>query len=130
MAFVYRPTKTQIVDHRRRRSKSRLYWAHYKSPVDGLTHRHALKLDSGVGIPDREVAEAELRKLLTRLGRQAAGLIDRSVEAASIPVRKLLADYAQHLRRRRVSRNHVRQTIQTVTWIMDKGGIARVADLT
>ncbi len=134
MAFVFKPVTTRVHNGRKTRRRTRFYWACYADPVDGRERRHALRLPSGQRIGDREVAEAELRRLLLARQRLAVGLTDRFIEAAGTPVRKLLANYLRHLRRKRrgdgrpLSRGHVRQTLHVGKWLTNVGA-QRVADL-
>ncbi len=96
--FAYRPT-------REAGKKSRFYWAWYRE-ADGHEKNDGLKLSDGDGVTDKSVAEELLRQILNRVERESAGLIDQMVEAASKPIRSLIAGYIRHLRRERYTRTH------------------------
>lgn len=61
---------------------------------------HLLFLPNGQRVRDKSVGEAELNRILKRVEREAAGVIDPMVTAASMPMRVLLARYLRHLRRK------------------------------
>ena len=105
MAFVFRPVVTRRKNGKQTRQRTRFYWTQYSDPADGSEQRHVLKLPSGHRITRRDVAEAELRRMLSNRERLAAGLTDRYVQAATTPVRKLLADYVRSQRRQVGLRN-------------------------
>jgi len=133
MAFVFRPTIIRHKKGRKVRSKGKHFHACYVSPLDGEEKRHALALPSGAPVTNREVAEKVLRDLLERRQREAAGLTNAYVDAASTPVRKLLADYVRHLRRKRVKgrplrRSYVKEALRVGKWLIDRG-VAKVAEL-
>ena len=125
---LYRPVTTRTVGGRKVKRKAAFYWARYVD-ADGGRRCHVLTLPDGGRITDKDVARSALDAILKRVEREQAGLIDRTLERAAIPFRKLLADYIRHLRRRRVSRKHVDQVVQSGKWFSDKSGIVRVADL-
>ena len=124
---VYRPVVTTTLAGKRQRRRSRYYWAKYCDAA-GLEARHALKLPNGQGITDKAVAQAELRKLLNRVEREAAGLVDHVAECASTPLRGVIARYVRHLRRKRCGRAHIKQVLCCFKWIMDKTAMRRLAD--
>ncbi len=126
---LFRPTVTRTVNGKRSKRKSAFYWARY-TDGSGQPQRHALTLPGGVRVTDKDVARCELDKILQRAEREAAGMVDRTLEAALVPFRRLLADYARHLRRKRVSRDHLAQTIQVGKWFADHAEITRLADVT
>jgi len=130
MAFVFRPVVTVRKNGRKARRRAAYYWVCYVDPADGAERRHVLKLPSGERVSSREAAEAELRRLLASRERLAAGLTDRYVQAAGVPVRKLLADYLRSMRRRGLSRGHVRQAAFAVQWVCRTAGIETVGRLT
>ncbi len=125
---VYRPTVTyRDTTGRKRRRRSAFYWCKYKGP-GGDPVRHALRLPNGHGVTDREVALSELRKLLNRQQRLQAGMIDTMVENAATPIRKVVADYVRHLRRKRTGRPYIRQAIGYLKYAISRGGMSRLAD--
>ncbi len=133
MSFVFRPVVIRRKSGRKVRTKSRFYWACYTDPVDGHEKRHAISLPSGAPVTDREVAHKALRDLLNRLERQAVGLTNQYIDTAGTPVRKLLADYVRHLRRKRVKgrllrRSYVQEALRVGKWLKDHG-IGKVAEL-
>ncbi|MBI1826525.1 MAG: hypothetical protein HY287_05105 [Planctomycetes bacterium] len=103
---VYRLTVTEIRNGKKVRRKGRFYWVRYCDNA-GEKQEHVLRLSSGQRITDKDVARAELDKLLNRQERVAAGLIDPMVESASLSMRVVLARYLRHLRGRHLSRKHV-----------------------
>ncbi len=134
MGFVYKPVVTRKKGDRSTRRRSRYFWADYIDPASGENKRHVLKLPSGERIANREVAESELRRLLSNRERLAAGLTNQFIEAATTPVRKLLADWLRHLRRKRsklgrgLSPKHLRESRRAGRWIQTLGA-KTVADL-
>ena len=136
MAFVFKPVVTRKrPDGRRVKRRIKFYWASYTDPLDAQDKRESLRLPSGERVTKREVAEAELRRLLEKRGRLAAGLTNRYVEAAATPVRKLLADYVRHLRRKvvrgkRVSGGHIAFTMHVIKSYMATASVTRIGELT
>jgi len=133
MAFVFRPVVIRRRAGRKVRRRSRFYWACYRDPTDGQEKREPLKFPSGVGVTSREAAEAELRRLLDLRQRLAAGLTNQYIESAGMPVRKLLADYLYHLRRKRLkgrplSRSYLKQALGVGKWLIGRD-VLRLADL-
>ncbi|MEK6676658.1 MAG: hypothetical protein AABZ47_13525, partial [Planctomycetota bacterium] len=126
---AFRPTVVRIIDGKRRKVKSRFYWVAYRD-ADGRPRRHALVLSNGSRVSDQAVADSELRKTLLLVERQAAGLVDKTVSAASTPMRVVLARYIRHLRRARLTRNHIAQSLTCGKWFIDKGPMQRLADFT
>ncbi|NOT01459.1 MAG: tyrosine-type recombinase/integrase [Phycisphaerales bacterium] len=125
---VFKPV---VIDHRggrKRRRRGGYYWAKYRDD-SGRVVRRALKLSNGKGIADKAVAEAELRRLITRMERQAAGLVDAIVESARMPIRVVIARYARHLRALRRTREHVFKTIQRAKWLMESAGVETLGGL-
>ena len=135
MAFVFKPVVTSKSKGEKRRRRSKFYWAQYEDS-GGRSVRRALKLPGDRGITDKAVAESELRRLLKRLEREAAGLTDRFLATASTPIRKLAADFVRHLRHKRprngkpVSRSHLKQVIRVVKWTIDTASVRTLAELT
>jgi integrase len=118
--FVYRPTKTAG-------KRTRFYWASYRD-ADGEARRHVLKLPNGDRVTEKSVAEKLLRDILQRVEHQAAGLIDKTVENAAIPMRVVLARYLRHLRRKGCTRSHIDQVRVYLRSIIDRTGMVRLAD--
>src|SRR5882672_448855 len=107
MAFVFKPVITKKLDDGRKvKRRARYFWACYADPTDGQEKREVLTLPSGERVSNREVADVELRNLLNRLQRKAAGLIDPAVESAGVPIRVVMARYARHLRGLRRTPKH------------------------
>ncbi len=130
MAFVYKPVVVRKAkDGRKRRRRARFYWASYVG-ADGEERREALTLPNGEGITDKEVAQAELRRLVNRLEREAVGLIDHEIENAGRPIRSVVASYIQHLRSLRRSRLHVRKSLNRLKSLVKFGSIERLSDFT
>ena len=129
MAFVYKPVIVRKRDGRRRRQRGPYYWAEYRDAT-GRIVRRKLKLPDDRGITDKAVAASELRKPVKRIEREQAGLTNPHVQAASTSVRKFVADYVRHLRRRRTSRDHVKFTIHVGKWLTETTKIDRVGQLT
>ncbi len=130
MAFVFKPVITKKSrDGRKVRRRAAYYWADYVDPTDGNQKRRALRLPSGVGITDKGVANEELRKLLARLQRKAAGLIDPAIESAGLPIRVVIARFARHLRGLRRTPKHIRLSIVRINALCERGEIAKLADV-
>jgi integrase len=134
MAFVFKPVVTRRKDGRQTRRRTRFYWIGFTAEVDGEDRREALVLPDGQRVSDRETAEAELRRRVNLRQRKAAGLVDRQVESAAVPWRKLVADFIRFKRTqthggRRLSRAHLKQIIRAGKWAA-KLGIVKLADLT
>jgi len=121
--FCYRKTKKV----RGRSVKAGFYRARYVD-ASGQEQDHVIVLPNGVKVRDRDVAESELRKILNRVEREAAGMVDPMVKSASVPMRVVLARYIRHLRGRAVTRSHVDQSLQCVKWIIDHADAERLAD--
>ncbi len=124
---VYRPVVTRKRAGKKVKARSAFYWTKYRN-ADGIVVRHALKLPTRDGVRDKGVARELLRAILLRVEREAAGLVDRSVESASMPMRVVLARYLQHLRGLRRSREHIEQVRSYVKWMIQNAGITRLAD--
>lgn len=130
MAFIFKPVVTkQRADGSKARRRSRNYWASYRDPETGEDRRVALRLPSGEPVTARDVAESELRRLLNRQERKAAGLIDLAVESAGTPVRRVMAGYARHLRGQRRTPKHIRLSLVRIKDVCRRGDIERLADL-
>jgi len=130
MAFVFKPTVTRTSSNGRKiKKRTAYYWASYTDPADGRIRREPLKLASGAGITDKGVAQEELRRLMLRLQRRAAGLIDAAIESAGLPIRNVIARFARHLRGLRRMPKHVRLTIVRIKGLCERGGIERMADV-
>jgi len=117
---AFRPTK-------RAGRKTRFYWVKYRD-AQGNEKRHVLKLLNGDGVTDKSVAEHLLREILNRVEREAAGLIDRTVEAATLPIRIPLASFVRHLRRKRRSRSYIKQAATFIKRVFDMVGIVKVGE--
>lgn len=135
MAFTYKPvTKRANKDGTRTRVRTKYFWASFTDPVTADPIRLVLTLPlddtlarvadrklkpKGERIANREVADAALRRLLLARQRIAAGLSNQSIETARRSLRKLVADYVRHMRRKRtrrgraLSRKHIRQALRT-----------------
>ena len=124
---VFRPVVTRTRNGKKVRRRSGFYWAKYRG-LDGRVVRHALKLPNGQGIRDKSVAQTELQQLLNRLEREAAGLTDKFTDAASTPMRTVLAGFLRHLRRKRRGRQYIREVRTYVKWVIDKTEMRRLAD--
>ncbi len=118
---VYRPSRGAG------KRKSRFYWAKYID-ARGKPQRHALKLPTGAGVSDKDVASKMLAGIVKRVERESAGLVDKAIESASVPIRKVLAEALRHLRRRRCSRKYIRQIRVYAKRVIDKSGMVRLAD--
>jgi hypothetical protein len=93
---VYRPTKTEVRNGKRRKGKTHFYWARYEDS-NGKSMQHALKLPNGQKVTDKDVARSELNRILKRVEREAAGLTDPCLEAANTSIRTVLANFIRHL---------------------------------
>jgi len=122
--WVYRST-TKTRDGRT--GKAGYYRAKYRD-ARGEWCDHVIILPNGQKVSDKEVARSELGKFLIRVQREAAGLIDPSVEAASRPMRKVLADFIRHLRGRGCARRYMRHVSTLNRWIIRKAPLTRLAD--
>ena len=120
---------TSRVGGKKKKRRSRFYWAKYRD-ADGVVARDALKLPNGQGIRDKDVAQSELRRLLTRLERQAAGLVDPLAESATLPLRTVLAGYMRYLRGLRRTSAHLRKTLARIKWLAETKGMIRLGDVT
>ena len=120
---VYRKT----VARNGRTKKAGFYRARY---VDAKRDRcdHVLVLSNGQKIRDKAVAEAELDRILKRVEREAAGVIDPTVQAARLAMRVVIARYIRDLRNQRCGRSHVKQTLSYLRWFVVHGKIERLAD--
>lgn len=129
MACVYRPVVTKTVNGKRVKRKARYYWAKYKDAKTGRVIREALRLANGEGITDKEVATQELRNRIKRQQREAVGLADPFLDSAGLPIRTVLARYIRHLRALRRSRQHSRQTLDRIKWMIEAAGMKCLGDL-
>lgn len=128
MMYVYRPvvTKTNKAG-RKLRKRTRYYWLGYSKTCDGRGGCEPLTAPDGTRISTRDAAEAELARRLALRERRAVGLTNQFIEAATMPVRKLLANYLHHLRRKRrrsgrpLSRRYLQQTAHAGRWVVDRG---------
>lgn len=107
--------------------KNQFYWAKF-TDAQGIEAPHPLRLPNGEGVTDKSVAQELLREVLQRVEREAAGLTDPFVEAASTPMRTVLGRYLRHLRRKGCGRSHVEQVRSYVKWMMERADIHRLAD--
>ncbi len=120
---VFRPTVTRQRAGKKSRTRSRFYWAKHRNALD-IEVRHALKLQNGDGVSDKVVAEKLLREILKRIEREMAGLTDRFVEAATTPMRDVVARYTRYLRRSgKAGRRHITQVLSYLKWMIDKTGM-------
>ncbi len=131
MAYVYRPTVTEIVRGRKRKRKARYYRAVYVD-AKGKDRNHTLTLPNGAKVADQETAKGLLREILKREERRAAGMVDDVVELASTPMRTLIAEYIRHQRglsRRqgKPGRPYIKQALACLKWIATETGIERLA---
>lgn len=128
MGYVFKPTITEKSGGRTKRRKGRFYWY---SVIDetGRRARNALKLPNGAKVTDKSVAMEELRKLERSIERKAAGLQNKPMESAKLPVRILVARYAKFLRGRRRTPKHVRLSIVRILELCRRGGIDRLSEL-
>jgi len=126
--FVFRPVVTGRRNGRRHRRRGSFYWAQYRDHT-GETVRRSLRLPNGQGITDKAVAESELRRVLDLEQRRAAGMENAFIEAASTPVRLVLARYIRHLRGLRRSRVHIRKSLARIKWLVEHAEIERLAHL-
>ncbi len=125
---VYRKSKAVIRSGKRRTVKAGFYRVRYKD-ASGEQRDHVLFLPNGQRVADKSVAEAKLTQILRQVEREAAGLIDPTVESASMPTRVVLARYIQYLRGKQRTRKYVVQALSYIKRMMDTAGIARLADL-
>ena len=124
---VYRKTKAVIRGGKRRTVKAGFYRARYRD-ARGELQDHVLVLPNGQRIKEKSVAEAEIDKILRRVERQAAGLIDSTVEAASLPIRSVVARFIRHLRGSGVGRRHISQVVSYLKWMIEHADMRRLAD--
>jgi len=110
-----------------KRTKTPFYWVRYRD-AHGKRQCHALKLPNGDRITDQEVAESEFRKILKRVEREAAGLVDHEIENALIPMRVVIARYIRYLRKARRSQQHIATTLSYLKAVLGWGGIERLVD--
>ena len=96
--------------------------------ANGQDQDRVIILHNGQRVTDQSVAEAELEKMLKREEHKAAGIIDPAVEAASMPMREVLARYVRQLRSRRRSRKHVKQMLSYAKRMMEHAGIGRLGE--
>lgn len=125
---VFRPVVTGRRDGKKTRRRSRFYWAKYRDN-SGKVVRHAMKLANGNGVCDKTVAEAELRRILNQLEREAVGLIDPFIASATMPARTVIARFARHLRALRRTPEHVRKTLRRIKWVCESSDIATLGGL-
>ena len=128
MASVYRPVVTEVRAGKRRRRRGRFYWVSYKDAAGNPTRR-VLRLDNGQRITDKEVAETAKRRLMLRTQQEAAGLRDPFVEAAKIPIRKVLADFLRHLRRKGRPYKYLHRVAHDVQEVVGLVGIEKLGKL-
>lgn len=126
---VYKPTVVRERNGQKRKVKAGFYWAKYRD-AKGKLVRRAIKLSNGNGVRDKSVAAAELRRILGRVEREAAGMIDPVVESAGMPMRVVLGRYVRHVRRKRRTQQHIKQVLSCVKWAMEQTHIERLAEFT
>lgn len=120
---VYRKTKKQSG----RRVKAGFYRARY-TDAHGDKQDHVLVLQNGTKVRNKSVAELELNRILKRVEREAAGVIDPIVEAASMPMRVVLARFIRHLPGKRAGMKYIEQAISYNKKIMERAGMTRLAE--
>lgn len=125
---LYRPVTIRVLGGRRVKRRAAFYWARYVD-ASGAKQNHVLTLPNGeTRITDKDVARATLDAILKRVEREAAGLIDRSVEAAGTPMRIVLARFLRYLRNRQVGRKYIRQAMACIKRLIDDGPMERLAE--
>ena len=124
MACVYRP----VMSGKRKAKRSKYYWAKYTTE-NGERVREVMRLPNGERISDREVAEAELRRILRTAEREAAGLIDPLVKAAATPFRRVLLGYLRHMRALKLSPTYQFKSRRRIIAVARKVGFKRLGDI-
>ena len=94
----------------------------------GKKRDQVLVLPNGCAVRDLSIAESELRIILRRVTREAAGLTDPDIKNAGLSMRIVLARYLRHLRHRHVSRGHPMQVLSCIKTIMVSGPCHTLAD--
>ena len=89
---------------------------------------HVLVLPNGQRVKDKSVAEVELNRILKRVEREAAGVIDPLVEAASMPMRMVLGRFIRHLRGKRAGTKYIAQALSYNKKIVERAGMTRLAE--
>ena len=98
--------------------------------ADGKKQDHVLVLSNGCPVRDLGIAQSELRAILKRVTREAAGLIDPAVKNAGLSLRIILAGYLRDMRHRHRDCRHVRSNARCVKAMLRMGSMSRLADLT
>ncbi len=125
---LYRPVTIRVLGGRRVKRRAAFYWARYVD-ASGAKQNHVLTLPNGeTRITDKDVARATLDAILKRVEREAAGLFDRTVEAARMPMRAVLAEFIRSLRRKGTGRAYTRQALASVKWMIDNAPMDRLGD--
>ncbi len=117
-----------MVGGKRRKVISPYYRAAYNDMV-GRPQNVALKLPSGSGVTDKDVARKLLDEILIRQQREAVGLRDASIDSACLPIRKVLADFLRHLRRNGRTPKHVRRNAHDVLRLCELMGATRLGEV-
>ena len=107
--------------------KAGFYRAKYRDACGELCD-HVLVLANGQRVTDKTVAESELAKILKRVERKAAGLVDPVVQNAALPIRVVLGQFIGHLRRKGVGRQYLRQALGYNKWLIEHAPMERFAD--
>lgn len=125
---VYRKSKG------RGEKKRGFYRARYTNE-NGDACDHTIVLDNGIKVLDKGVAVAWLDQRLKLIERRVAGVIDKDVENAVLPIRTALAGYVRWMHTnpsprtgRPYGRKYIRQSLGFNKWIVGKTDMARVAD--
>ncbi len=116
----------------KRKRKSAFYWAFYRD-ADGNDRHHVLVLPNGEKVRDKEIAREQLRSIMKREARKAAGLVDKEIDSAGLPIRKVIADYIRHLRtlhrrQQKPGRQYIKQAVSCLKWIAEQTGVQRLTD--
>lgn len=126
--FVYRPKVTRTDKSGKKVTTfSRFYWARYRNE-NGDPVQEALKNSNGQGITDKTVAQKVLQNRLEYVQRAAAGLIDRYVENAKLPMQTVITRYIRHLKARCGTELHATKTQSRIEWVMAQGKVTRLGE--
>jgi len=120
---LYRPSWTNHDREtgRRVRSTSETWWADYRE--DGQRRRENL------GTPFKADAELARGRILERLRRKAAGLVDPCADHAARPISEHVADYEATLNARDATPEHVTRTLGYLREGLAAMGTNRIGDL-
>jgi integrase len=126
---VFKPCKTISKNGKTQRLESPVYWARYRDS-NGKRRCHGLRLPNGSKVTDKTVAEKLLRDIVQNVERRSAGLIDRGVESAAMPIRIALADYVRTIRGRGRCYRYVQHVCRSSKRLFELAGIERLAQFT